>query len=149
MALAPMSLLAAGVAIATASGIGHGLMIQQILQPRAQISESAPVPVGVSRERAAIRVQDLKPIVVNLVAPAGAWARLEAAVSIRSSEADESALDVVAIAADFVNLLRTLSARDLEGASGLLMLREELEERAKLRADGRVKELFIQTLVVQ
>jgi flagellar FliL protein len=45
--------------------------------------------------------------------------------------------------------MRTLSEAQIGGASGLQHLREDLNERAAIRSGGLVRELIIQTLVVQ
>ena len=45
--------------------------------------------------------------------------------------------------------MRTLTLAQIAGASGLQHLREDLNERAAIRSDGRVRELILQTLVVQ
>jgi flagellar FliL protein len=48
-----------------------------------------------------------------------------------------------------VAYVRTITLAQLEGASALEHLREDLNERAALRTDGAVSEVVIQTLVVQ
>ena len=45
--------------------------------------------------------------------------------------------------------LRTLSLSRIQGASGLQHLREDLNERVVLRSKGLVRELIVETLVVQ
>jgi flagellar FliL protein len=50
---------------------------------------------------------------------------------------------------DMVAYVRTITLAQLEGASALEHLREDLNERAALRTDGAVSEVVIQTLVVQ
>ncbi len=53
------------------------------------------------------------------------------------------------ITGDVLAFLRTLTLSQIEGASGLRQLREDLNERVAIRSSGRVRELIIQTLVVQ
>ena len=59
--------------------------------------------------------------------------------------------DVLAaeIAEDLLGFMRTLSLAQISGASGLQHLREDLSERASTRSGGLVRELIVQTLVVQ
>jgi flagellar protein FliL len=45
--------------------------------------------------------------------------------------------------------LRTLSLAQIQGPSGLLHLREDLNERVKMRSKGVVQELVLETLIVQ
>jgi flagellar FliL protein len=54
-----------------------------------------------------------------------------------------------AIAEDVVAYLRTVPITQLEGPSGLLHLREDLNDRARIRSGGKVKELVIQSLVLE
>ena len=53
------------------------------------------------------------------------------------------------ISEDMVSYLRTLSPAQIEGARGLQYLREDLNERAAIRSSGKVRELIIETLVIQ
>ena len=53
------------------------------------------------------------------------------------------------IQGDFAAYLSALSLPQLAGASGLQYLREDLEERAKLRSDGRVEKVIISSLVME
>ena len=53
------------------------------------------------------------------------------------------------ISEDILAYLRTVTLSQIEGPSGMQHLREDLVERARIRSEGRVKELVIQTLVVQ
>ncbi len=53
------------------------------------------------------------------------------------------------IKADIIAYLRTLSTAQIEGASGLQHLREDLNERVSLRTKGAIRELIVEALVVQ
>jgi flagellar FliL protein len=59
--------------------------------------------------------------------------------------------DLVAaeISEDILGFIRTLTLAQIGGASGLQHVREDLNERASIRSKGLVRELIIQTLVVQ
>jgi flagellar FliL protein len=48
-----------------------------------------------------------------------------------------------------LGFLQTLSVLQLGGPSGLQHLREDLNDRAIVRSDGRVRELVIESIVVQ
>ena len=63
---------------------------------------------------------------------------------IRGEEGAISVLDK-----DTVAYLRTLSLPLIEGASGLLHLREDLNDRARIRSGGKVRDLIIHTLIVE
>lgn len=93
-------------------------------------------------------LRELVPIITNLANPDTVWVRLQAAIVFDriSSEPDAYAAE---IGADILAYLRTLSIDEIRGASGLQHLREDLNERAAIRSGGHVRELIIQTLVVQ
>ena len=50
---------------------------------------------------------------------------------------------------DILAYLRTVSLRQLEGPIGLENIRQDLNDRAAIRSDGKVREFVIRTLVVQ
>ena len=50
---------------------------------------------------------------------------------------------------DILAYVRTLTLEQIQGASGLESLRDDLNERAQLRSDGKVRELLIEMLVVR
>jgi flagellar FliL protein len=89
----------------------------------------------------------LTPIVTNLASPERTWIRLEASIVI-DGEGDAKGL-AATITEDTVAYLRTLSLPLIEGASGLLHLREDLNDRARIRSSGKVRDLIIHTLIVE
>jgi flagellar protein FliL len=94
-------------------------------------------------------IVDLPPIVTNLGAPPDTWVRLEGSIIF-----DPRALphpDAVAgrIGDDILAYLRTVSLRQLEGPIGLENIRQDLNDRAAIRSDGKVRAFVIRTLVVQ
>lgn len=88
----------------------------------------------------------LEPITTNLASPAEIWARMELAVVFEGSP-DEAVAQ--AIHQDFLAYMRTLRLSQIEGASGFQHLKSDLEERAALRSEGRVKRVLIQTLLFE
>jgi flagellar FliL protein len=97
-------------------------------------------------EKAALHA--LAPIVTNLASPANTWIRLEASIVIDGEGGDAKAL-AATITEDTVAYLRTLSLPLIEGSSGLLHLREDLNDRARIRSSGKVRDLIIHTLIVE
>jgi flagellar FliL protein len=87
-------------------------------------------------------------VVTNLASSDDAWVRLESALVMASAD---GANDVLAgeIRQDILAYLRTVSLAQIQGPSGLLHLREDLNERVQIRSKGAVKELVIQALIVQ
>ena len=138
------------VIVSCGMGLGQGFALARRLQ--ASPPKIAVEPHASERPEAAASpstLRELKPIITNLASPAGAWVRLEAALVFRPDRVAQP--DVVAgeIANDFALYLRALTARELEGVEGLRQLRDELVERAALRTNDGVRDVVIETLVIQ
>lgn len=141
------------VSIAIAAVIGAGLgAVQAYLAPR-PIAQPVAATSGAKphepKSDAVSNVVEMKPIIVNLSSTTGAWARLEAALVFEKADTATRDKTVAEVSGDFAAYLRTLQPSALEGASGLLELREDLRERASLRTGGAVGDVIIETLVVQ
>jgi flagellar FliL protein len=93
-------------------------------------------------------LHQLSPIVTNLASPEKAWIRLEASVVVEGEGIDVKALSAT-ITEDTVAYLRTLSLPLIEGASGYLHLREDLNERVRVRTAGKIREMIVHTLIVE
>ncbi len=86
--------------------------------------------------------------VTNLAEPAESWIRVESSVVLKGA-VPNAEVALAEIRADLLAYLRTLSMAQIEGASGLQHLREDLNERVALRSKGSVRELIVESLVVQ
>ena len=105
---------------------------------------SAPLPYPSS-----VDVRELTPVVTNLAAPPASRVRLQAAIVYDKGALQEPGATAAMITDDIMAFLKTLSLSDLQGASGLQNLREDLNERASVRSQGKVHEVVIETLVVE
>src|SRR5271157_4863402 len=92
---------------------------------------------------------DLPPIVTNLGAPQDTWIRLEASIVFDPKALPHPEAVAGKIGEDVLAYLRTTTLKQLEGPIGLQSVREDLNERAATRSDGKVRELVLRTLVVQ
>lgn len=97
----------------------------------------------------ALLLRKLPPIVTNLAAPANSWVRLEASVLIDAKSAANADPLLATLSEDLVAYMRSVTARQLEGAAGLKNLREDVTERMAIRSKGLVRDIAIETLVVQ
>lgn len=88
----------------------------------------------------------LAPITTNLAAPTTAWVRLEAVIVLDEPQPQTLADD---IHQDLLAFLRTVRLHQVEGASGFQHLKADLEERARIRSDGHVKQVLIRTLIFE
>lgn len=94
-------------------------------------------------------LKNLEPVVTNLVNPDETWIRLESSIVFTNGALPNPDIAAAEIRQDILAYLRTLSLPQIEGASGLQHLREDLNERASLRSKGLVRELIVETLIVQ
>jgi flagellar FliL protein len=135
--------------VAVAAGGLAGLQLMDAAERAAEAQRNAGTRPVASAFTANARLRRLNPVVTNLGEPASVWARVEASMVTDSLSEEEASLLGARIAEDVVAYLRSVSLPQLEGARGLQYLREDLNERAALRSGGKVRELIIETLVLQ
>lgn len=146
-------IMAMAVLTGLAVGIG-GMFGLQVLAKAGKQAPTAPRPESKAAETPKGRYSEkatlhpLSPIVTNLASPEKTWIRLEASIVLDGDGADAKTLSAT-ITEDTVAYLRTLSLPLIEGASGLLHLREDLNDRARIRSGGKVRDLIIHTLIVE
>lgn len=88
----------------------------------------------------------LEPITTNLAGPTDIWVRLELALIF----VDKPDLIIAqTIQQDILAYLRTVKFHQIEGASGFQHLKSDIEERAAIRSDGKVKGILIRTLLFE
>jgi flagellar FliL protein len=90
---------------------------------------------------------NLAPITTNLAAPNDIWARMELTIQFDTPPTDHTIVEV--IHQDLLSYLRTVKMHQLEGASGILHLKADLDDRAAIRSDGHVKGVYIRTLLFE
>jgi flagellar protein FliL len=143
-----IGLLVALTGVAVGAGWVSGMMLgAQAPEPPAKAAiedetktaegEAAPPPPNLLM---------LEPITTNLASPAETWGRIEVAL-VFDGVPDDTIADT--IHQDFLAYLRTVRLAQIEGASGFQHLRSDLEERAGLRSDGRVKRVLIRTMLFE
>lgn len=94
----------------------------------------------------ALGVVYLDPLTTNLSGPARTWVRLELALVFEGEPNMEIAR---AVQEETLAYLRTVKVHQIDGASGFQHLRSDLEERASLRSEGKVKSILIKTLLFE
>ena len=146
--IAAMVLLTA-IAAATGAGLAVQLVatIEASIKRRQEAEAAKGFPV-VSRYASTAFLKELPPIITNVGSPADIWIRLEASV-VFNEEAEDSDILAGQIAEDILAYVRTVSLAQIEGGSGLQHLTEDLGERAAIRSQGLVRDVVLQTLVVQ
>lgn len=141
-------MVAALLVSAVAGGLGF-LLGGQIRHMLVETKPVGPRLTAAKIESEASQVVTLPAIVTNLAGGDGAgWIRLEAAVIVEGKSSVPSDL-AARLAQDTTALLRTLTARQITGASGFQHLREELLDRMRTRSADRVREIVILSLVIE
>jgi flagellar FliL protein len=111
------------------------------------VAEHAPAHHDAAKKNS--NMLELPTIVVNLTEPADTWVRIRAAIVFEDKAIAKPEVLAAEIAEDILGFMKTLSVAQIGGPSGLMHLREDLNERAVIRSDGKVRELIIENLVVQ
>ena len=134
--------------LAGGGGVVVGKLISAKMRPppAPMTAASAPPPLPYGGD---IDIRELPPIVTNLANPSNVAVRLQAALVFGKKPAESASVLTAQIGDDLVAFLKTLSLTEIQGASGLQNLREDLNERAAIRSQGSVREVIIETLVTQ
>jgi flagellar FliL protein len=90
----------------------------------------------------------LDPIFANLAEPKDVWMRLEAALMVKA-EVEQRDVLIAKVSQDLMQFLRTVKLAQLEDASGLQFLRDDLNDIVRSRSDGQVTELLVKGLIVE
>ncbi len=98
---------------------------------------------------AGLALKELTPIVTNLSGSGRYLVRLQAAILYDPKGLAHPEKLLAELASDTVAYLRTVELAEIEGVGGLRRLHEDLSERFSLRSEGRVRQLIIESLVVQ
>jgi flagellar protein FliL len=145
--------LVAELVILTCFAVGAGgLFGMQVLSGSDNASAKPEVIASQGQKPRHSDGANLKPlpaIVTNLAGPKGTWIRIEASVVVGADAAAGANALVAAIAEDIVAYLRTVPLAQIEGPSGFLHLREDLNDRTRIRSGGKIRELVIQALVLE
>ncbi len=146
--LAALCLLT-GLALAVGGLVGVYLAdaVENMVEERTKAAEQRePVQLRFTDDTILMR---LEPVTANLGDPADVWVRLETAILFRNGDLANPEAAAAEIAQDILSYMKTVTLEELEGASALLFLREDLNDRVAIRTGGRVEELLIETMVVQ
>jgi flagellar FliL protein len=133
-----------GTLAAIGGGFGYGFLT--VKPPAAAPAEHAAAPAKPPAQKPN-EVKFLAPIVVNLREPANLYVRLEAALVVEPG-ADAAGL-TAKVADDLVTYMRTVSLSEIEGPTGFQYFREDLRKRAVQIGGGKVKELLLQSFIIQ
>ncbi len=165
IALVVLTLIAAGAGAAHglqtftaflgAGGAKHEAAAETSAKPAPAHGEAAPAHGAAPAAAAPVKLpskivtRDLAPVITNIVMPPDMWVRLEATIIYDQAEVSNPEVTMTEISGDILGFLRSMTLRELQGADGLMFLRQDLKERVLLRTQGKVRDFVIQALVVQ
>lgn len=140
---------------AAAGGALFGLQLQALIERSdSQVNAAREVdlletgPVSALPDDAAA-IRNLPPVITNLAGPQRAWVRIESSIVLAGEPSDDDDVLAARIAEDITAFVQTVSAADIEGASGFQNLREDLNDRVRVRSGGRARDLVIHGFVVE
>ncbi len=142
-------LLVTLVAVGTGGGLGVYLLGNVEKSVDLKKRDEADKAVKVLNYTGDLSLRSVGSAVTNLAEPADAWVRIESSIVFKTGTLPNPDVTLAEIRADAVAYLRTMSLAKIEGASGLQHLREDLNERVAIRTKGAVRELIVESLVVQ
>lgn len=90
----------------------------------------------------------LPPIITNLAQPSEAYIRLEGSILVEPGYSGAREL-AAKVSEDVITLLRTTALQQIQGSAGLNHLREDINDRVRIRSEGKARELIINTLVIE
>lgn len=139
----------AALVLLTAVGGGAGFLAGNQLKQKLTAPpppESAVVEPKIDKTEA-VQFLQLPSIVTNLVGEKN-WVRLEAAVVLSDTKAVAQGF-ASELSDDVIALIHSLSVQQIAGPAGFEHFREELQDRLALRSGGRVKQVTIQSMIIE
>jgi flagellar FliL protein len=135
--------------LAIGGGGGFGFYLSGSLKPE---PAEKPAPPRVAESKPTLpsdtKVIPLASIVTNLAEPKNAWIRIEASLVTEGQIEGESSLSGK-VAEDVVAFLKTVPLAEVEGAGGFEHLREDLNDRVRVRGGSKVRELVIHGVIIE
>jgi len=94
-------------------------------------------------------IRQLAPIVTNLASPKDVWMRIEVSIVIKPEAKAEQDLIAVKSSDQILALLRTIDLAQIEGPSGFLHFREDINDLVRESSEHRVAQVLINSMVVE
>lgn len=100
-------------------------------------------------EKKVLRLVAIPAIITNLKEPKGSWIRIESKAVASAGSIDNEAALTQRLSQDILMYLRTLRVGDIDSSNGLLQVRTDLNDIARIRSKGKLDEIVIQGLIVE
>jgi flagellar FliL protein len=148
-----LTLIAGGGGFAVATMLGPNLAPA----PQAAVAapdgghESQPAEGEAGDEHGADAgiIRQLAPIVTNLASPKDVWMRIEVSIVIKPEAKSEQDLIAVRSSDQILALLRTIDLAQIEGPSGFLHFREDINDLVRESSEHKVAQVLINSMVVE
>lgn len=114
-----------------------------------EATASGEVPTPIVEEPVAMAIVPFPPILTNLAEPKGVWVRLEGSLLIKKETEEPHELLAEKADENLVTFLRTVKLKDIEGPSGFLNFRADLNDLVSQLSAGQVKEVIIHSVVLE
>lgn len=135
------------VAIVTVFGAGAGMGLVWVLKPSLETRGAAEHTSVGAKTRGDVLLE-LPSIIAQLRGDQKSWVRLDASVVV-APDVEAQQIGAAVLADDFLAYLQTLSVDDLSPPAGMRLLREDLQERARIRTRGRAKEVLFRSFIIE
>ncbi len=94
-------------------------------------------------------IRQLAPIITNLASPKDVWMRIEVSIVIKPEAKAEQDLIAVKSSDQILALLRTIDLAQIEGPSGFLHFREDINDLVRESSEHKVAQVLINSMVVE
>ena len=148
-----LTLIAGGGGFAVATLLGPNLAMAPQAEVAASDGDHASKPEeetagGEHGENTGV-IRQLAPIVTNLASPKDVWIRIELSIVIKPEAKTEQDLIAVKSSDQILALLRTIDLAQIEGPSGFLHFREDINDLVRESSEHKVAQVLINSMVVE
>ena len=112
----------------------------------AAVADETPSPQADHEE---MKVVPFPPILTSLAEPQGTWIRLDGSMLLTADSEEKPDILVERAGTQILTYLRTVKLSQIEGPSGLLHLRENLNDTVSVLSGGQIREVLIHSMVVE
>ena len=134
---------------ATVSGSSEGEAKAKSTPPHGEAGHEAQSAAKKTTNEGQLHVLPLEPVLVNLAGKDRSWIRLEGAVAFTATPDKDKAVLLAQMSEDIAGYLRGASLAQLQSATGLESLREDLSELVQLRSKNRAVRFILRSLAIE
>jgi flagellar FliL protein len=148
-----LTLIAGGGGFAVATMLGPNLApaphAEAVVSDDASAAKPAEEAAGSEHGENIGIIRQLAPIVTNLASPKDVWMRIELSIVIKPEAKAEQDLIAVKSSDQILALLRTIDLAQIEGPSGFLHFREDINDLVRESSEHKVAQVLINSMVVE